>query len=387
MQSAPNKPRPARETAAPELVASYLERVGRKKLLAPEEEIDLGRRVRAGDETARIELIERNLRLVVSVAKRYSGMGLPFEDLIQEGNIGLMKAVEKFDPERGYRFSIYATWWIRQAIGRAVADKGRTIRLPVHAYEKLARLRRANAELAMELGRKPTNEETARCLGWRAREVKFILESSQNSISLNRPAGSEEGNSELGYFVEDEDASERLEAVADRVEVRRLWDALVQLPERERRVLVRRYGLDGRERATLRELAEELALSRERIRQLQRTLWIRTQPPWRRTGGRNEGLSTEIPRQKWILRDRHEAGSLLAERLSGYRDQKPIVLALTRRGVVVGYEVARALGAPLDVVVARKLESAGTPGAGRWGHRAKGCACTQRGRSRVARHL
>ncbi|HSK84553.1 MAG TPA: RNA polymerase sigma factor RpoD/SigA [Rubrobacter sp.] len=281
MQSAPYKPRPVRETAAPELVASYLERVGRKKLLPPEEEIDLGRRVRAGDETARIELIERNLRLVVSVAKRYSGMGLPFEDLIQEGNIDLMKAVNRFDPERGYRFSTYATWWIRQAIGRAVADKGRTIRLPVHAYEKLARLRRANAELAMELGRKPTNEETARRLGWRAREVMLILESSQNSISLNRPAASEEGNSELGDFLEDEDASERLEVVADRIEVRCLWDALVQLPERERRVLVRSYGLDGRERATLRELAEELALSRERIRQLQRTaeltLRIRTQ--------------------------------------------------------------------------------------------------------------
>src|SRR5215207_10813766 len=155
MQSAPYEPRPARETAAPELVVSYLERVGRRKLLAPDEEIELGRRVRAGDEAARIELTERNLRLVVSVARRYSRRGLPLEDLVQEGNIGLMKAVDRFDPERDYRFSTYATWWIRQAVGRAVADKSRTIRLLVHAYEKLARLRRANAELAIELRREP----------------------------------------------------------------------------------------------------------------------------------------------------------------------------------------------------------------------------------------
>jgi RNA polymerase primary sigma factor len=271
MQSINYEPRHVREDEAPDLLASYLERVGRRKLLTLEEEIDLSRRVRAGDVAARRELIEKNLRLVVSVAKKYSGRGLPLEDLIQEGNIGLMKAVEKFDPERGYRFSTYATWWIRQAVGRAVADKSRTIRLPVHAYEKLARLRRANAELAIELRREPTNEETAKRLEWSTREVRFVLESVRNATSINRPAGSEDGASELGDFLVDEEASERLDAVAERIDGRRLRDALARLPGRERWVLVRRYGLDGREIATLRELAEELDLSRERIRQLQRT--------------------------------------------------------------------------------------------------------------------
>jgi RNA polymerase primary sigma factor len=271
MQSSIREPHPARATEAPELLASYLERVGRRKLLAPEEEIELSRRARVGEEAARQALIEKNLRLAVSVAKRYRGMGLPFEDLIQEGNVGLMKAVEKFDPERGFRFSTYATWWIRQAVQRAGADKGRTIRLPVHAHEKLARLRRASAERAVELRREPTSEETAERLGWTPRETRFVLYSCQNATSINRSVNPEDSASELGDFVEDEDALERLEAVAESIDMRRLWDALVRLPERDRRVLVRRYGLDGKEKATLRELAEELGLSRERVRQLQRT--------------------------------------------------------------------------------------------------------------------
>src|SRR5215207_1244881 len=150
---------PERPSETPDLIPSYFAHIDKGKLLTHAEEIDLSKRAKAGEKAARQALIEKNLRLVVSVAKRYRGMGLPFEDLIQEGNIGLMKAVEKFDPERGFRFSTYATWWIRQAVQRAVADKGRTIRLPVHAHEKLARLRRASAELAVELRREPTSEE------------------------------------------------------------------------------------------------------------------------------------------------------------------------------------------------------------------------------------
>ncbi len=257
-----------RET--PEALAKYLAQIGRESLLAHEEEIDLARRAMAGEKEARDELIEKNLRLVVSVAKKYRGMGLPFGDLIQEGNIGLMKAVDKFDPERGWRFATYATWWIRQAVQRAVADKGRTIRVPVHMGEKIRKMARTYNELSAELSRDPTDEEVAQSLGWdvdRVRDVKSVI---PDATSLNRPLSSEEDSSELGDFIEDERESGVASEVVRELETRRLMKSVERLPERQRRVLVRRYGLDGQEPATLADLSEELGVSRERIRQMQR---------------------------------------------------------------------------------------------------------------------
>jgi RNA polymerase primary sigma factor len=255
---------------APEPLAKYLAQIGRGRLLTHEEEIDLGRRARAGDEKARDELIERNLRLVVSVAKKYRGMGLPFGDLIQEGNIGLMKAADKYDPERGWRFATYATWWIRQAVQRAVADKGRTIRVPVHMGEKVRKMARVYNELSAELSRDPTDEEIAERLGWDVDRVRDVKSAIPDATSLNRPLSSEEDSSELGDFIEDERESGVASEVVRELETRRLMESVERLPERQRRVLVRRYGLDGEEPATLADLSEKLGVSRERIRQLQR---------------------------------------------------------------------------------------------------------------------
>jgi RNA polymerase primary sigma factor len=272
-------PADPRGLEAPKLLVEYFAKLGKRGLLTRSQEVSLSRKARSGDRRARQRLIEKNLRLVISVAKRYRGMGLPFEDLIQEGNIGLMKAVEKFDPERGFRFSTHATWWIRQAVQRAVADKGRTVRIPAHMGEKLRRLARTRGELASELGREPTDEELAGTLGWTEEEARFAMRVSPDATSLNRPVSAEEGASELRELVGDERASRVAEEVVEEAEMALLFEALERLPERVRHVLVRRYGLDGDEPATLRELAEELGISRERVRQLQREAERRLRRP------------------------------------------------------------------------------------------------------------
>ena len=259
------------ERETPELLAGYLDRIGKWGLLTRREEIALSRRVRQGDERARTKLIEWNLKLVVSVAKRYSGMGVPFEDLIQEGNIGLMKAVERYDPDRGFRFSTYATWWIRQAVGRAVSEKGRTIRLPVHMGERLRKVGRAAGDLSAELGRAPADEELAERLNWTADEVRQVKAIIPDATSLDEPASNGDGASSLGDLLAGEEASDAPDAVVVReMEATGLREAIERLPEKARYVLLRRYGLDDREPPTLAELAAELELSRERVRQLQR---------------------------------------------------------------------------------------------------------------------
>jgi RNA polymerase primary sigma factor len=261
------RPRKA-DPETPALLAGYFARIDKGSLLTHAEEVDLSRRARTGDKRARQRLIEKNLRLVVSVATRYRDTGLPFEDLIQEGNIGLMKAVEKFDPDRGFRFSTYATWWIRQAVQRAVVDKGRTVRIPVHMSEKVRKTSRAKNELSKEHGREPAVEEVARHLGWEVEEVREALRATTNVTSLSRLVGPN-GDTELGELVLDERVPDTPEAVIREMEAIGLQTAVELLPERKRHVLVRRYGLDGRKRATLEELARELGISRERVRQVQ----------------------------------------------------------------------------------------------------------------------
>jgi RNA polymerase primary sigma factor len=261
---------PIQSSQTPELLAKYLRYIGQGDLLTHKEEIDLSKRAKQGEKKARHRLIEKNLRLVVSVAKKYRGYGLPFEDLIQEGNIGLMKAVEKFDPERGFRFSTYATWWIRQAVQRAVTDKGRTIRVPVHMIEKISKVFRAHNELSAELEREPTEEEVAERLEWTIDEVRDVKEAMLDVTSLDKPLGSEEDGAELGSLIEDEQASNTPDSVMREVELMQLREAIENLPGRSRYVLIRRYGLGGLESATLAELADELGICSERVRQLQR---------------------------------------------------------------------------------------------------------------------
>ena len=262
--------RKERIVETPELIPGYFVRIGMGKLLTHQEEIDLSKRAKKGDKAARKKLIEKNLRLVVSVAKKSRGRGLPFEDLIQEGNIGLMRAVEKFDSDRGFRFSTYATWWIRQAVQRAVADKGRTIRIPVHVGDKMRKMARTYNELWAELERAPSDEAVAERLGWSVEDIRKVKDAMpEATTSLNQPLSSDKGSSELGELVEDERSSDTPGTVMSEMESSELGEAVDRLPERYRHVLVRRYGLDDRDPATLAELSDELGLSRERIRQLQ----------------------------------------------------------------------------------------------------------------------
>ncbi|MBV9047494.1 MAG: RNA polymerase sigma factor RpoD [Solirubrobacterales bacterium] len=246
----------------------YLRSIGRVELLTAEQEVMLARRIERGDMAAKQQMIEANLRLVVSIAKSYLGRGLTFLDLIQEGSMGLIRAVEKFDYRRGYKFSTYATWWIRQAVTRAIADKGRTIRIPVHMVEKLNKVVHVERQLVQQLGREPTPEEIAGELETTVREVRDVLRMAQQPISLEKPIGEEE-ESELGDFVEDHNAQSPFEQAAEHLRRENLRRALAALPEREREVIEMRFGLTGERPYTLEEVGRAFNVTRERIRQIE----------------------------------------------------------------------------------------------------------------------
>ena len=253
---------------AEDTLTQYLGRIRSGRLLDAAEERELSRCAREGDKEARKRLIESNLRLVISVAKKYRGRGVSFEDLIQEGNSGLIKAVERFDPDMGNRFSTYATWWIRQAVTRAVADHARTVRLPSHVVDALFRLRRADNALSIELGRDPSEEELAERLGIKPEEVRRLREVSQPIGSINARVGAEEG-AEMGDLLPDERAGDDYARVEIGQWEGTLHEAVESLPEREARILKMRHGLDGSKTRTLREVSEALGISQERARQVE----------------------------------------------------------------------------------------------------------------------
>ena len=249
-------------------VRMYLKEIGKVSLLSADEEIELAKRMEKGDEAAKKRLAEANLRLVVSIAKRYVGRGMLFLDLIQEGNLGLIKAVEKFDYRKGYKFSTYATWWIRQAITRAIADQARTIRIPVHMVETINKLIRVSRQLLQELGREPTPEEIAAELDMPVERVREILKISQEPVSLETPIGEEE-DSHLGDFIQDDNVPVPAEAAAQTLLKEQLDEVLDTLTEREQKVLRLRFGMDDGRARTLEEVGKEFDVTRERIRQIE----------------------------------------------------------------------------------------------------------------------
>jgi len=268
----PNEPEPTSVdlTIDPSLdsLRMYLREIGRVPLLTAGQEVSLAKRIERGDMTAKNEMIEANLRLVVSIAKGYLGRGLSFLDLIQEGSLGLIRAVEKFDYRRGYKFSTYATWWIRQAVTRAIADKARTIRIPVHMVEKLNRVVQMERQMTQNLGRDPKPEELATELRMDITEVRELLRLAQQPISLERPVGEDEDSS-LGDFVEDETAPSPFDEASRTLRETDIRRALDTLPERERQVLELRFGLTGDQPRTLEEVGREFGVTRERIRQIE----------------------------------------------------------------------------------------------------------------------
>ena len=248
-------------------VRMYLKEIGSVRLLTPEEEVELSKRAKAGDQEARDRIIEANLRLVVSIAKKYVGRGISFLDLIQEGNMGLIKAVEKFDYTKGYKFSTYATWWIRQSITRGIADKGKTIRVPVHMVETINKTLRTSRNLLQELGREPTSEEIAERMHTTKQKVEEALEISKDPVSMDSPIGEEEDSS-LGDFIEDENMMSPSESADYQMLRQELMNALDTLTDRERKVLELRFGLIDGQARTLEEVGREFKVTRERIRQI-----------------------------------------------------------------------------------------------------------------------
>lgn len=249
-------------------IRMYLCEIGKVRLLTAKEEIDLAKRIRRGDQTAKQRLAEANLRLVVSIAKKYIGRGLSFLDLIQEGNIGLFRAVEKFDPDRGFKFSTYATWWIRQAITRAIADQARTIRIPVHMVETINKLTHAQRRLVQELGREPLVEELAAEMDMDVKKVRHILKISQDIVSLEAPVGTEE-DSKLGDFIEDDEALSPSEATNRQLIKENIHEMLHYLSPREKKIIEMRFGLKDGVGHTLEEVGQEFRVTRERIRQIE----------------------------------------------------------------------------------------------------------------------